>query len=366
MGKCNVNLKAVGDITLVTKCNSSPFEKIKNLLTNKDILLGNLETVLSTKGIKAEKAIILHNNPEKVKYLKDAGFDILNLANNHITDLGIAGFNETLDVLNKSNMRFFGVSNSKFPEKHAIMEKQGSRLGFLGYSESGYKNIQNGIVVNNICEQKIVNDIKALKELCDVVVVSLHWGIESVFYPSPEQIELARIIIDKGASAVLGHGPRVNQGIEEYKHGLIAYSLGSFQFDFDHEIVLTEKLSESLILSMNMSKSGIEDYEIIPLKIDGDYVPRAMGAEERERFLVFISNISKPITDGKINKSWWFEQIGHTFITTNMYSWRTRITRYGLKHLLQCVKWLISPFILKCYAGIIRNNLKQAFGLPRP
>ena len=130
---------AVGDIFLKTRNNKYPFERVQKLFENKDILFGNLETVLSTEGKEKEKAFPLYISPEEVKYLKEVDFDVLNLANNHIMDLGIEGFNETLDVLTKNNLQFIGVSNNKYKLNYIIIEKQGIKLGYLGYSNSGIK-----------------------------------------------------------------------------------------------------------------------------------------------------------------------------------------------------------------------------------
>jgi len=354
-----VKLKAVGDITLVTKSKTSPFEQVLEAFSDKDILFGNLETVLSNRGKRAQKSILLHNDPEKAKLLKDAGFDVLNLANNHIMDLGIDGLNETLDVLDRNKLSFTGVRNPKYTQGRALIQGTNMALGFLGYYAYGFEDIQRRYAINKINDFDIVKDIIDLKAHCNVVIVSLHWGVESVFYPSPKQIELARKLIDAGASIILGHGARVPQGIERYKHGLIAYSLGNFQFDFDHEIVLTNKLSEAFILSVNINQNGVESYDILPVRIDWEYVPHMMEGEEREEFLSFISKISKTITEGRVTKGWWFEQIASTFLLTNMYSWRIRVKRYGLRHALQCIKWLTSPFVIRCYIGLVSKALRK-------
>jgi poly-gamma-glutamate synthesis protein (capsule biosynthesis protein) len=363
-----IRLKAVGDISLKTKFNSHPFSKIKEALNYKDILFGNLETVLSTQDIKIERAHPLYIDPGKVKYLKDAGFDILNVANNHIMDLGIEGLNETLDVLQTNNISFIGANNSKFSGSRIVIEKKDIKLGFLGYFEYGYENIQKGYSINRISERSIVEDITSLKAYSDLVIVSLHWGVESVFYPHPEHIELARKLIDSGACAVLGHGPHVNQGIERYNNGLIAYSLGNFQFDFDHEkheVIATNKVSETIILTLNISRDGLESHEIIPVKIGRDYLPYLMELKQAEGYPGFINRISKDITDGRITKRWWFEQIARTYLVTNMYSWSSRIKKYGLRHIIKYIRWLVSPFVIKCYIGLLSGTFKKIVRLQK-
>jgi len=147
-----VRLLAVGDIFLKTKNNVHPFGNMNSVFRNKDILFGNLETVLSNRGKEVEKAILLHASPEKVEYLKDAGFDILNVANNHIMDLGLEGFNDTLEVLNRNDLKFIGAGNRKFNNSYAFVESKGIKLGFLGYYEGGFKNSKKGIFINRVNE----------------------------------------------------------------------------------------------------------------------------------------------------------------------------------------------------------------------
>jgi len=360
MAENKVRLKAVGDITLVTTCKSSPFEKVAKVLGDKEVLFGNLETVLSNRSARVEKSIVLHANPEKAQYLKDAGFDILNLANNHTMDLGVEGLDETIEALQTSEIGFVGASNHAHPEGHAVMEIKGIRLAFLGYDAMGFRDQEKDHEIRRISESEIVNDIRRFARHSDITTVSLHWGFESVFYPSPEQIRLARRLVDAGAHIVLGHGPRVAQGIERYRRGLIAYSLGNFQFDFDHEIVATNRVGQAVILSLDVTKSGVESHDVIPVGIDDEYVPYPMDGQEQEEYLRFLTEISRAVTDGRVTEAWWFEQIASTYLLTNTYSWRTRIKRYGLRHAFQCMRWLVSPFVLRCYAALLTKALRRS------
>ena len=348
-----LKLIAVGDICLKTKNNIPPFENVKKAFRDKDILFGNLETVLSNRGKEVEKAISLHASPDKVKYLKAAGFDILNVANNHIMDLGWEGFNDTLEVLNRNNLKFIGAGNQKFNNSYALVERKGIKLGFLGYYSGGFGDIKKGVFINRINDD-IYRDIKNLKLKCDVVIVSLHWGIENVFYPSPKQIKLARNLIDAGSSLILGHHPHVVQGIERYKNGLIVYSLGNFQFIADRK-----KNRSSVILTAKINKNGIEDYNIIPVKIDENFIPCVMNNQDTQEMLSFIDKISLPIIEERLNEKRWFEEISREHLVGNMKSWIVRIKKYGIKHLLQCIKWLISPFTVKCYLGLLRQRLRK-------
>jgi poly-gamma-glutamate capsule biosynthesis protein CapA/YwtB (metallophosphatase superfamily) len=345
-----LKLIAVGDISLQTRNGRHPFGKVKEILEDKDILFGNLETVLSNQGKPAEKAIALHTSPDKVKSLAEAGFDVLNLANNHIMDLGPEGFHNTLATLRQEGLDFVGANDRAGPT-HIVLEKQGISLGFLGFYLGGLNRPKERIWIDRIERADVIKGIKALKAKCDFVIVSLHWGTENVFYPSPEQIELAHELIDAGAIAILGHHPHVIQGVEQYGQGLIAYSLGNFQLNL-------ERPKNSMVVCLEFTKKRLERHQLIPVIMDEDFTP-APDHETGQETLELVASLSEPIQNGTITERWWFEQIAREYLSGNFNSFIIRIKRYGLKHLLSCVLWFISPFCLRCYAAIVRQRLRK-------
>ena len=347
-------LIAVGDISLQTRSNKHPFKNVKEIFKSKDILFGNLETVLSNRGEEIEKAVSLHTSPDKIKYLKDARFDVLNIANNHILDLGVEGFNNTLDVLYKNNLTFIGAKN-KPGKYYVILEKQGIKFGFLAYIEERLSLSEKGIWINTIEITNIIKNIQYLRSQCEFVIISLHWGTENVFYPSPKQIDFAHRLIDHGAIIILGHHPHVIQGIEQYKNGLIAYSLGNFQFD---PKLSYSKTNKSIILCLNFSEKGLKGYDIFPIVINRDFLPCIVDGKAKNETEDFINEISQPIVRKKVTERWWFEEIAEEYLSGNTKSFIIRIKKYGIKHLFQCIRWLISPFVIRCYMGILRRKLK--------
>ncbi len=351
----SVSLLAVGDIWLKTKDGSDPFYKVQEALSEGDIVFGNLEVVLSESPVRAKKAHILYENPEKVCYLKDAGFDVVNIANNHILDLGVEGFHDTLHLLEENSIDYVGGSHSKDENRSVIIERNGIRLGFLGYT-SGRWRVPKEITINKIQEGEILRDIAELKKSCDHVIVSLHWGIEHVHYPSPDQIDLAHRLIDQGASVILGHHPHALQGIEEYHGGLIAYSLGNFQFHTESPF---EGVNQTIILSIRFHPDGFENYSVIPCSIDNNYRPVLTINFQSEEIDSFLKEISKPLEDGKIQHSWWFETIGENYLSNNFASYKKRIREHGLIHLLECCIWMMTPFCMNCYLGLIRKAIKN-------
>ncbi len=199
-----------------------------------------------------------------------------------------------------------------------------------------------------------------MKTAADCIITSLHWGIENVFYPSPGQIDLARKMIDAGATLILGHHPHVVQGIEEYKGGLIAYSLGNFQFALHSNRLIRERTRRSIILITDLGKDGMKSYSVIPIKINEDHIPYLMDQQERQATLSLIDTISKAITEGMITKKWWFEEIAGEYLSGNIDAWYDRIKKYGVRHLPHWAKWHVSPFVVNCYLGLLlRQSLKK-------
>ena len=316
----SIKLIAVGDISLQQRWTGHPFSGVFDILEEKDILFGNLEGVLSNRGRKAEKAVLLHSSPENVKYLVDVNFDILNVANNHVLDFGTYGLVNTLANLRNNRIEVVGASTRKFQQRHVILDRKGIRIGFLGYA-SGHFHVPRRACLNKLSEKHILADIESMRQICDFVVISLHWGTENSVYPSPKQVRLARTLVDHGATLVLGHGPHVAQGLERYGSGLIVYSLGNFNLD---PTISNTRMNLSQVLRANFSGKGISDFEVLPIRIVNGS-PNLVPIAEREGAMESISRLSQQIGKGEITVAWWYEQIAGTYLRDSVSSYRTRI-----------------------------------------
>lgn len=351
-----MKLYAVGDIFLKSKDGSNPFEYVSEIWKDKDLLFGNLEVVLSKKRDEKEKSVIIRSEPENIKFLKKEGFDVLNIANNHIMDFGEVGFCETIKELEKNELKYIGTTIRYKNNNYTILNIDNAKIGFLGYYSGGKLDSTKNIILNPIEEKKILEDINYLKNQCNYVIVSLHWGIENIYFPSPEQIKLARKLIDNGASVILGHGPHVIQGIERYKSGLIAYSLGNF--NFANSMPTKAKTDLSMILSINLTSTEIE-FKSIPVKIDNNFKPKSLSKEENNVFSNSIKKLSVLVQNNQVNEKFWFEHIAVEYLSGNLKSYIKRTKKYGFKHFLECIFWLFSPFCINCYLGIFRKILKM-------
>lgn len=248
------------DYSFVETKYNYPFKKIKTLLKNKDLVLVNLETPL-TRNSRARGYFI--SDPHYAQAMKDAGISIVSLANNHIFDAGEVGFLETMQQLDDSGISYTGAGRSLEEARLGkLVQLNGVKIIFLSYTQwciHRYSSIAAeypGILPMD--RKLIIEDIKVARDKADFVFICLHWGFEDQPNVHCKQLEIAHLLIDAGADAIIGHHPHVPHGIEIYKKRPILYSLGNFIFglasvnwindNYLAEIVIDQRLIQGIIV----------------------------------------------------------------------------------------------------------------------
>ena len=255
-----------------------PFGGVRRLLKGNDLVFGNLETVLSDAGLRPGdlRSSEMRGDPDAVPRLASAGFNVLNVANNHILQHGGPAFYETVDRLRNSGISVVGLAGPG--GRHsvpAVVTINGVRVAFLGYAFEPDKYFSGRplYAFGPLCD--IPADIAHARDHADVIVCSMHWGDEFIRRPPVANVALAHRIIDAGAHLVLGHHPHVYHGIERYRHGVIAYSLGNFVFD----MLWHKWLRYGLVLTARLSRRGVEELHTNFVEIGADYQPRAVAGD---------------------------------------------------------------------------------------
>lgn len=309
----SIELSAVGDILLSgtvaelvkDKRPEEPFIFVLDELRKSDLVFGNLECPLSKRGEPLKNKCCFYSPPETVKSLKSAGFNVLSLANNHVFDYGFESFEDTVFLLKRENISYFGGGkNLEEARKPVIVHINKLSIGFLGYSwndngiwNKGIKTTKDKYEVPPLDKKIITEDVRNLKEKTDIVIVSLHWGYERERYPLPSQRKLAHKVIDSGASLILGHHPHVLQGIEEYNNGIIVYSLGNFIFPNvsykRFNIIQKTENKESIIFCCEISKDGIRNFAIKPIRGNDCFQPFILKGREKAAIIKKIENFSE-------------------------------------------------------------------------
>ncbi len=268
-----LTIAAVGDIMLGSTSINDTFlppndgvdmlKGVTPILSAADIAFGNLEGPMLEGGKtskcspKSTRCFAFRVPTRYGKYLKDAGFDVLSLANNHAADFGDFGLESTRNTLDELGIKHAG--SDKFGLATVIIESKGKKIAFIGFAT-------NAITPN-------ITDLEFAKKLvteagkkADIVIVSFHGGAEGPTAQNvPQRNEVfagqsrgnlplfSKTVIDAGADLVLGHGPHVLRGMEIYKDRLVVYSMGNFatygMFRLENETALTTIFEIKLALN---------------------------------------------------------------------------------------------------------------------
>ena len=269
------------------------YENVADLIQKADISFVNQEAPIagSDFGIAGYP---LFNAPEETgKTLVNLGFDIVNIANNHMLDMdGIykgTGYKNSIAFWKKQNVLMIGgyESQSDYDAPH-IIERDGIKIAMLSYTYGTNGRTQNAAsdcVVPLIDDAVIRRQIQAVKSQADLVFVSMHWGDENTFRVSEEQKRLAQLIADAGADAIIGHHSHTIQPIEwitgtSGNRTLCIYSLGNFISTMQKSYNLLGGVCEFDIVKNDGEKAYIENVTLTPIMCHYIADPDKMDSQE--------------------------------------------------------------------------------------
>jgi poly-gamma-glutamate capsule biosynthesis protein CapA/YwtB (metallophosphatase superfamily) len=314
-----ITIAAVGDIMLGSTSIDETFlppedgrdmlKEFTPILSSADIAFGNLEGPM-LEGGKNEKCppestrCFAFRMPTRYgKHLKEAGFDVLSLANNHTGDFGDEGRLSTRKVLDEAGIKHAGSDRARYSTTY--LETKGKKIAFVGFAH-------NNIVPN-------VNDLTAARQFvaqagknADIVVVSFHggaegekaqnvqWQTETLGTEKRGNLPLfARTVIDAGADLILGHGPHVLRGMEIYKDRLIVYSMGNFATYGMFNLKGAQGLNA--VFEMQIAADGkFLNGKIHPGRQEGRGIPVPDKTSAAIRKIRFLSQTDFPATAPKI------------------------------------------------------------------
>ncbi|SCL39933.1 Poly-gamma-glutamate biosynthesis protein CapA/YwtB (capsule formation), metallophosphatase superfamily [Micromonospora pallida] len=284
-----ISLSATGDIIIGNAPNRLPpnggkgfFDSVKTAL-EADLVMGNLEEPLTVDtgtgkcGANSTRCFQFRAPPEYAAHLKDAGFELLNQANNHGYDYGPAGYKNTQKALEE-----YGLKHTGAPDQITVVDVEGVKVAVAGFSSYVWSN---SLVDIDAAEQVI----EKAATMADLVVVQVHMGGEGSektrVKPGTEMflgenrgdpVKFSKAMIDAGADLIVGHGPHVLRGMEFYQGRLIAYSLGNFAGG-----------GNSLSNNGRLGWGGVLK---VSLKADGTFVEGSFAS-------TYMNGIGKPVPD---------------------------------------------------------------------
>ncbi|NLC32796.1 MAG: CapA family protein [Clostridiales bacterium] len=282
-GSIVLTISAVGDLTIggdVRKRGDSIFDKelkknngdlsfvtknVRDILKEDDLTIANFETTLTTAPVyKKNNDFVFSAPPEYVEVLKHGSIEAVAFENNHAIDHGEAGIEQTQSVLTDAGIIW---STEAHPGFYSV---KGLVIGMLSYQtfNGNYPRLQ----------VQVPQDIAAIKQQCDIVIVSYHWGAELDYSPNDNQQQLGRLTIDAGADLVLGHHSHRINPIEEYNGKYIVYSLANFSFSGNSKPSDMSSFIFQTRFSFKDGEAMSLGFRIIPMRISSktdynDFVP---------------------------------------------------------------------------------------------
>ena len=253
-----------------------------------DLAMVNLENPLTRSKLgSGKKQLNFKADPESVKVLTAGGVDIVNLANSHAMDYAEPGLVETMNTLDNSGIQHQGAGRDiKEARRPDIIEVKGQRIAYLGYYDADLHAADQGKAgTNPRRNNRVAEDIRALRGQVDWIIVNYHWGVELADYPGDWQIDLARFTIDQGADLVVGHHPQVLQGAEIYKGRPIVYSLGNFIFGGN-----ARRDYDTAVLKVSLKDRNMK-VEFLPVEVK-KFQPKVVKGAAADRILKHVEQIS--------------------------------------------------------------------------
>ncbi|HOP82715.1 MAG TPA: CapA family protein [Fervidobacterium sp.] len=216
------------------------FSHVKSIIEKADVAFCNLETTL---GGTPYTGYPRFSSPDQVvDALIYAGFDVVNVANNHMIDKGWKGLKHTIEKIRESGLASVGGRLSSNEKRYTLVNNDGVEVAFTSFTYA-----TNGLTIpkeyaymfDYIDEELIAETVKEMRKVSDVVIVHLHFGQEHMTKPTDVQRKIAALCIDSGADMVIGTHPHVLQSVEFVekagKRKMIAYSLGNFLSNMDQK-----------------------------------------------------------------------------------------------------------------------------------
>lgn len=234
-----------------------PFTHVVDRLKAADVLVGNLECVLSLRGSQSTDHNPFRCAMGSPEVLKAAGFDLVSVANNHAMDFGLTAFNDMLKNLDAAGLPHFGKETfTRKPQAPVVHEVRGIKIGLLSY----YWPPDLPLV-----------DVAEARPLVDVLFVFMHWGMDDEPKPMELQRRLGRDFIDAGVDVVVGTHAHVLQPTDWHKGKLIAYGLGNFVFS---GMMHTPAHRIGAVLEVDIAEDKTLTHRLSRMLLESDGAPR--------------------------------------------------------------------------------------------
>lgn len=273
-----------------------PFQHVKEEITKADISFVNLESAFTTKEKKASGQLFwIKSDPSTLQAIKNTGYDIVNIGNNHTLDYGQDGLLDTISHVEKLKFPYIGAGkNAKDAYTAREMTVKGKKFKFLSFvrfmpdftwvADDNKPGVANGYDLN-----LVTKTIKEQKKGADYLIVYMHWGVEKSNRPVDYQKQYVNKMVTAGADAIVGSHPHWLQGFEYYNNVPVAYSLGNFLFPS----YVNGKSAETGVLTLTFKGKDVQ-MSFNPYIIRNNQVS-PVNEEEKRKALQYLQTISTDV-----------------------------------------------------------------------
>ena len=271
------------------------FHYVKPIFSEADLVIGNLEAVLSERApYMAEQPAVegrphLNAPPVYLEAIRDAGFDLVVMSNNHNCDAGVRGVFDTLDRVDEYGLIHTGTFRSGAEPRFALVEVNGIRIGIMSYATYFNKKdahlTEDGVrtLLNPYDPETAAEDAAAARRAgAEYLLVYIHWGTEYTNTPNEKQFRIARELADAGFDFIVGSHPHALQPFDSVtsadgRRVPVLYSMGNF---VSHQKKTVTKDTIILRLVLKRDEGGgavLAESAYIPCRVfkrfgDFDYV----------------------------------------------------------------------------------------------
>lgn len=274
---------------------SDSFMYAREILRRGDLVIGNLETMISQSSPLGMQIHRLEGKPylnapaSYLDALKYAGYDLLTMANNHNVDTGLRGIYETIRNVEDWGFMHTGLFSSKSDDRYIIVEVNGIRIGMVSYSafyndkDSNLTESGQDVLLNRYASDRAKADIRAARKAgAEFVIAFIHWGAENTHDTTWNQEQYARTLARAGADYIVGSHPHALQryDIIETSDGRevpVVYSMGNFLSNMQRDIN-----NDTIILQLNLQREDdgsvcVASHRIYPCTVLHSAAVKASG-----------------------------------------------------------------------------------------
>lgn len=334
-----VHITFLGDLCPINRVEEamikddlSNFSNIKEILSNKDLVIANLECPLTNSDEKIDKiGPAIKGHPKTVNLLKYLNISVTALANNHILDYGEKGLADTLITLKDSGIEYVGAGlTENEANKPLIKTINGIRICLINVCEKEFNFLtSNNSGANQFEIISLIDQIKVHRANSDFLILFYHGGIENYKLPTPEMFRMFEFLSGIGIDIIVCNHQHVISGYRNKGTGSIFYGLGNFIFDWPS--IRNKDWNYGIMINVILQKDNPVSFEIIPFEQCNDMPGLVLNSVNSEKILNDINGLNSKMTEKVIKEEWKkFLAKKHNYLLADIL-FQNRYIRYALR-----------------------------------